>query len=101
MSLASGVGGGFSPAALQQLQQYLFNKTDGNGDGSVSQGELETAVTNAGGSTQAADALYSLLDPNGRLRRTAIRASVSQLGVERWGAGAAGRLPGAGLARGA
>ncbi|HLH98284.1 MAG TPA: EF-hand domain-containing protein [Xanthobacteraceae bacterium] len=65
MSLASGVGGGFSPAALQQLQQYLFNKTDGNGDGSVSQGELETAVTNAGGSTQAADALYSLLDPNG------------------------------------
>jgi Ca2+-binding EF-hand superfamily protein len=64
MSLASGVGGGFSPAALQQLQQYLFNKVDTNGDGSVSQGELETAVTNAGGSTQAADALYSLLDPN-------------------------------------
>src|SRR5579872_6671032 len=64
MSLASGVGGGFSPAALQQLQQYLFNKIDTNGDGSVSQGELETTITNAGGSTQAADALYSLLDPN-------------------------------------
>jgi Ca2+-binding EF-hand superfamily protein len=64
MSLASGVGGGFNPAALQQLQQYLFNKIDTNGNGSVSQGELETAVTNAGGSTQSADALYSLLDPN-------------------------------------
>ena len=65
MSLASGVGGGFNSAALQQLQQYLFNKIDTNGDGAVSQGELESAVTNAGGSTQAADALYSLLDPNG------------------------------------
>jgi Ca2+-binding EF-hand superfamily protein len=65
MSGLSGVGyGGFTPSAIQQLQQSLFNQIDVNGNGSVSQSELEQAVTKAGGSTQAADALYSLLDPS-------------------------------------
>ena len=65
MSGLSGVGGGgFTPSAIKQFQQNLFNQIDTNGDGSVSKTELEQAVTKAGGGTQAADALYSVLDPN-------------------------------------
>jgi len=65
MSGLSGVGGGgFTPAAIKQFQQNLFNQIDTNGDGSVSKTELEQAVTKAGGGAQAADALYSVLDPN-------------------------------------
>jgi Ca2+-binding EF-hand superfamily protein len=59
----SGVGGGYNPYAAQQFQQNLFSQIDTNGDGSVSKTELEQAVSKAGGSTQAADALYSVLDP--------------------------------------
>ncbi len=63
MSGLSGVGyGGYNP--IQQYQQNLFNQIDTNGDGLVSQAELEQAVTGAGGSQQAADALYAELDPN-------------------------------------
>jgi Ca2+-binding EF-hand superfamily protein len=62
----SGVGSvgyaAFSPA-IQQYQQNLFNQIDANGDGVVSQTELEQAVTQAGGSGQSADALYSLINP--------------------------------------
>ena len=54
--------GGSNPFAI--FQQNLFNKIDSNGDGSITQSELEQAVTTAGGTTQAADALYSQLDPN-------------------------------------
>jgi Ca2+-binding EF-hand superfamily protein len=65
MSGLSGVGGGgFSPSAIKQFQQNLFSQIDTNGDGSVSKTELEQAVTKAGGGTQAADALYAVLDPN-------------------------------------
>jgi Ca2+-binding EF-hand superfamily protein len=63
MSGVSGVSG-YSLNSIQQYQQNLFNQIDANGDGSISQTELEQAVTNAGGTTQAADALYSELDPN-------------------------------------
>jgi Ca2+-binding EF-hand superfamily protein len=64
MSGLSGVGsGGFTAYAAKQFQQNLFNQIDLNGDGSVSKSELEQAVTKAGGNTQAADALYSALDP--------------------------------------
>jgi Ca2+-binding EF-hand superfamily protein len=64
MSGLSGVGGGgFTAYAPKQFQQNLFNQIDLNGDGSVSKSELEQAVTKAGGGTQAADALYSALDP--------------------------------------
>ena len=54
--------GSYNPFAI--LQQSLFSKIDSNGDGSITQSELETAVTAAGGSTQGADALYAALDPN-------------------------------------
>jgi Ca2+-binding EF-hand superfamily protein len=65
MSGLSGVGyGGFASSAIKQFQQNLFSQIDLNGDGSVSKTELEQAVTKAGGGTQAADALYSVLDPN-------------------------------------
>jgi Ca2+-binding EF-hand superfamily protein len=65
MSGLSGVGyGGLTPSAIKQFQQNLFNQIDLNGDGSVSKTELEQAVGNAGGTSTAADALYSVLDPN-------------------------------------
>jgi hypothetical protein len=63
----SGVGSAGYPAfispAIQQFQQNLFSQIDTNGDGAVSQSELEQAVTQAGGNSQAADALYSLINP--------------------------------------
>src|SRR5215469_5239862 len=56
---------GNAPAnASSQIAQHLFSQIDTNGDGSISQSELEQAVTAAGGTTQAADALYAQLDPN-------------------------------------
>jgi Ca2+-binding EF-hand superfamily protein len=63
MSGLSGVGGGGFTSPIKQFQQNLFNQIDGDGNGSVSKTELEQAVTKAGGNTQAADALYSVLDP--------------------------------------
>jgi Ca2+-binding EF-hand superfamily protein len=65
MSGLGGVGyGGLTPSAIKQYQQNLFNQIDLNGDGSVSKTELEQAVGKAGGGSQAADALYAVLDPN-------------------------------------
>lgn len=49
---------------LQQVQQQLFSKIDSNGDGNITQSELDQAVTSAGGTTAAANALYGDLDPN-------------------------------------
>jgi Ca2+-binding EF-hand superfamily protein len=46
------------------LNQQLFKSIDQNGDGSVSQAELEQAFANNGGTSQAADQLYAKLDPN-------------------------------------
>jgi Ca2+-binding EF-hand superfamily protein len=57
---------GYNPYALQQFAQNLFNQIDTSGSGSISQTELEQAVTGAGGATQAADALYSELNSNGQ-----------------------------------
>jgi Ca2+-binding EF-hand superfamily protein len=63
MSGISGIGaGGINPYAVQQFQQNLFNQISG-GSGSITQSGMEQAVTKAGGTTQAADALYSELDP--------------------------------------
>ena len=67
MSDISGVGSGSQSwfiNRLQQFQQNLFNKIDTNGDGTITQSELENAVTAAGGTSAAADALYATLDPN-------------------------------------
>jgi Ca2+-binding EF-hand superfamily protein len=59
-----GLGGHHSHAHhIRQLQQSLFDKIDGDSDGSISKTELEQAVTSAGGTAQSADALFSLLDP--------------------------------------
>ncbi|HEY4406680.1 MAG TPA: EF-hand domain-containing protein [Xanthobacteraceae bacterium] len=63
MSGPSGIGGGLAPSVIKQFQQNLFSQIDADGNGSVSKTELEQAVTKAGGGTQAADALYSVLDP--------------------------------------
>ena len=59
--MTSSAGTASSPS---QLAQNLFSLIDTNGDGSISKTELEQAVTKAGGTTQAADALYSELDPD-------------------------------------
>jgi len=48
---------------IQQLQN-LFNIIDAQGNGSITQTQLEQAVTADGGTTQGADALYATLDPN-------------------------------------
>jgi Ca2+-binding EF-hand superfamily protein len=60
---ASGWPGSPGGAAGSQVAQNLFNQIS-NGSGSITQSELEQAVTSAGGTTQAADALYAKLDPN-------------------------------------
>jgi Ca2+-binding EF-hand superfamily protein len=44
--------------------QTLFDQIDTSGKGSITKSDLETAVTKAGGTKQAADALWSKLDPN-------------------------------------
>jgi hypothetical protein len=59
---ADGGGAGNSPT---QIAQNMFAQTDSNGDGAITQSELEQAVTKAGGSKAGADALYAKLDPNG------------------------------------
>ena len=52
MSSVSAAGyGGYNPVAI--FQQNLFNKIDGNGDGSISKSELEQAVTTAGAPRKA------------------------------------------------
>jgi hypothetical protein len=48
-----------------QIAQNMFAQADGNGDGAVTQSELEQAVTAAGGSKAGADALFAKLDPGG------------------------------------
>ncbi|HLN08105.1 MAG TPA: EF-hand domain-containing protein [Xanthobacteraceae bacterium] len=70
---------GNSPRA--QLAQSLFSQIDTNGSGSITQSELEQAVTSAGGTTQAADALYAKLDPNdtGSVSEQQFAQTLSQL----------------------
>jgi Ca2+-binding EF-hand superfamily protein len=62
MTSLSGIGNaGYNPYSIQQS---LFNEIDTSGIGSITKSELEQAVTTAGGTTTAADALYATLDPN-------------------------------------
>jgi Ca2+-binding EF-hand superfamily protein len=49
---------------MQQWRQNLFDKIDANGNGSITQSELDQAVTSAGGTTAAANALFGDLDPS-------------------------------------
>lgn len=50
-------GGGFI--------SQLFSQLDNNGDGTLTQAELEQAVTSNGGTKASADALWAQLDPSG------------------------------------
>jgi len=59
---ADGGGAGNSPT---QIAQNMFSQTDTNGDGAITQSELEQAVGAAGGGKAGADALFAKLDPNG------------------------------------
>src|SRR5207302_3222904 len=62
---AQGWPGGSSAQPGGHLAQSLFSQIDSNGDGAITQSELEQAVTKAGGTKDAADALYAKLDPTG------------------------------------
>lgn len=54
-----------TPSGTADAAQQLFNSIDANGDGQISEPELESAVTAAGGTTSQADALFGALDPSG------------------------------------
>lgn len=64
MSTITGLGSNLG-SIYAALNQQLFKSIDQNADGSVSQAELEQAVTGNGGTTQSADQLYAALDPQG------------------------------------
>ena len=63
MSMVGGLGGSLS-SYMQQWRQNLFNSIDTNGSGSITQSQLDQAVTAAGGTTASANALFSDLDPD-------------------------------------
>ena len=63
MSMVGGLGGSLS-SLMQQWRQNLFDKIDTNGNGSITQSELDQAVTSAAGTTTAANALFGDLDPD-------------------------------------
>ena len=59
---------GAAPASATQSQSpldQLFSAMDTNGDGSVSQSEMESYIQNLGGTQSQADALFSALDQIG------------------------------------
>jgi len=59
-----GAAGQTTGAAANPVQT-LFNAMDSDGDGSVSQSEMESYVEKAGGSQAQADTLFGALNPNG------------------------------------
>ncbi|HEV8390418.1 MAG TPA: EF-hand domain-containing protein [Dongiaceae bacterium] len=61
----SSIGFGGGASMMRSLQQQLFSQIDGNADGSISKTEMESAVTDAGGTTEEADALFAKLDSGG------------------------------------
>jgi Ca2+-binding EF-hand superfamily protein len=60
MQMGSASGASSSAGATSPIDQ-AFAGLDTDGDGSLSQSELETAIGNAGGSKDEADAMYSAL----------------------------------------
>jgi hypothetical protein len=58
-SSAQGTGSQASATGPSKAAQNLFNSIDTDGDGVISQAELEKAVTAAGGTTAQADALFN------------------------------------------
>ncbi len=67
LGTTSGAGAAGTSSALTtgNPAQALFTATDSNGNGSISQSELEKFIEAAGGTQTQADALYAQLDPNG------------------------------------
>ena len=61
---ANGWPGAAGTSAQGQLAQSLFSQIDTTGSGAITKASLEQAVTSAGGSAAAADALYAKLDPD-------------------------------------
>ena len=57
--------GGTQTGGSADPVQNLFNAMDTDGDGSVSQSEMESYLENAGATQGQADALYTSLNPNG------------------------------------
>lgn len=53
-----------TPAYSSRLSD-LFSEADADGDGAVTQKELENVFTSRGGTSQQADALFAALDPQG------------------------------------
>jgi Ca2+-binding EF-hand superfamily protein len=69
-----------SASAIGNPVQQLFSAMDGNGDGSVSQSEMETYIQAQGGTQSQADELFSSLDQNGSdaLSETQLAGDVAQ-----------------------
>ena len=63
-------------ASSDPLQQ-LFSAMDTNGDGSVSQSEMESYIENAGGTQAQADSLYTALDQSAAAAGTSSTASAA------------------------
>src|SRR6202012_4944532 len=56
---------GDSSSSSSDAVQSLFTAMDSDGDGTVSQSELEGYIEQQGGTQSEADSLYSMLDPSG------------------------------------
>ena len=63
MPLTALLKGSDASQSLSDILKKLFSQIDADGNGSISQSELQNAVTAAGGSTDSANALYAQLDP--------------------------------------
>jgi Ca2+-binding EF-hand superfamily protein len=62
--------------------QNLFSAMDGDGDGTVSQKEMETYIAGKGGTQAQADALFSALNQNGGSQNASAGISEQQLGAD-------------------
>jgi hypothetical protein len=85
MTSLGGIGNGGDIPNL--LMQNLFNEIDTSGSGSINKSELEQAVTTAGGTAAAADALYAKLDPTNTgsvTEQHSVRTCLSCLSAIRW-----------------
>ena len=87
---------GAGSSGLSNAAQDLFNSIDTDGDGAISQSELEKAVAAAGGTTDQADALLNKLSSGGgSVNESQLASALKQLdGHHRhhhhWGSGGPG-----------
>lgn len=64
-SAPQGTGSQTGATGFANRAQNLFNSIDADGDGQISQSELENAVTSAGGTTVQADSLFNKISDGG------------------------------------